>query len=331
MRVLLIQTAFLGDVVLATAVANSLKAAHPQAEVHLLVRRGNEGLLLHHPALHRVWVWDKSRHKLRHLWQLSVQLRALAWDVVVNLHRFATSGWLTWRVPAREKRGFAKNPFSWAYTHRYPHHIGRPGAPWQHETARNHALVADLCGTPTPLRPSLHPAPDDYAAAAPYRLPGRIVVAPASVWATKTWPPDKWAQLLQLLPPDAPVLLVGAPSDKDLCQQLAAHHPRATVLAGSLSLLQTAAVLDGARHLFANDSAPLHLASCMNTPTTAVYCSTVPEFGFGPLADQSTVVQYDAPLPCRPCGLHGKRRCPQGHFTCAQGIAPGRVAGTLCA
>ncbi len=71
---------------------------------------------------------------------------------------------------------------------------------------------------------------------------------------------------------------------------------------------------------YVNDSAPLHLCSAMNAPTTAIFCSTVPEFGFGPLADVSRVVQTPEQLDCKPCNLHGRKACPLGHFRCAWGI-----------
>ena len=54
----------------------------------------------------------------------------------------------------------------------------------------------------------------------------------------------------------------------------------------------------------------------MNAPTAAIFCSTIPEFGFGPLSDNSQIIQVSEKLDCRPCGLHGKKACPQGHFKC---------------
>jgi heptosyltransferase-2 len=69
---------------------------------------------------------------------------------------------------------------------------------------------------------------------------------------------------------------------------------------------------------FVNDSAPMHFSSAMNAPTTAFYCSTIPEFGFGPLSDRSRIVESNEDLACRPCGLHGKKSCPLGHFKCGE-------------
>ena len=68
---------------------------------------------------------------------------------------------------------------------------------------------------------------------------------------------------------------------------------------------------------FTNDSAPMHFASAVNAPVTAIYCSTLPSFGFGPLSDDAHTVETDEKLPCRPCGLHGKKECPQQHFKCS--------------
>jgi len=84
------------------------------------------------------------------------------------------------------------------------------------------------------------------------------------------------------------------------------------------SLLQSAALMKGAIMNYVNDSAPLHLASAMNAPVTAVFLSTVPQFGFTPLSDNSSVCETSLDLPCRPCGLHGKGACPEGHFKCAE-------------
>jgi lipopolysaccharide heptosyltransferase II len=341
-RILIIQTAFIGDVILALPVAQKLRAQYPAAQIEMLVRAGNEGLLAGHPAIDRVWVWHKrggALGKYRNLLGLIGQLRHGRYEAVVNLHRFAASGFVTWLLRAEEKIGFAKNPFGWAYTKRYPHTLGSLGdVTYQHEVERNLSLLTGLVSDTALERPRLYPSPADDAvvvAALGGHIPQKlVVVAPASVWYTKQWPEAQWLQLLQQLAPDTTIALVGAPGDTALCGRL--QHatqdtaPGRTVhnLAGKLSLLQTAALLGRAHHAFVNDSAPLHLASAMNTPTSAIFCSTLPEFGFGPLADNHMVHQVPG-LYCRPCGLHGLRACPEGHFRCAYEIDPAIVAAAV--
>jgi heptosyltransferase-2 len=76
---------------------------------------------------------------------------------------------------------------------------------------------------------------------------------------------------------------------------------------------------------YVNDSAPMHLCSAMNAPVTAVYCSTVPQFGFGPLSGNSNIVEVSEKLSCRPCGLHGFKKCPENHFKCALNITTSQL------
>jgi heptosyltransferase-2 len=79
--------------------------------------------------------------------------------------------------------------------------------------------------------------------------------------------------------------------------------------------------MQGAALNYVNDSAPLHLASAMDAPVCAVFCSTVSSFGFGPLSGRQWLIQTEQKLDCRPCGLHGKKACPLGHFDCGYGIS----------
>ena len=90
-----------------------------------------------------------------------------------------------------------------------------------------------------------------------------------------------------------------------------------------------AAAIGMAKAVVANDSAPLHVASAMNTPTIALFTSTVPRFGFGPLSEVNEVVEPGGELPCRPCGNHGRRHCPEGHFRCGWELSVRSVMDAL--
>jgi heptosyltransferase-2 len=142
------------------------------------------------------------------------------------------------------------------------------------------------------------------------------------VWFTKEFPEEKWVELIDQLNPERNIFLMGGPSDVELCQRIKQEsiHSNITILAGELNFLQSAALMKEARMNYVNDSGPLHLASAVNASVTAIFCSTIPEFGFGPLSDNSRVVQTREKLECRPCGLHGKKSCPEKHFKCAYTI-----------
>lgn len=313
-KILIIQTAFIGDVILATPLIEQLAAHHPMAQIDFLLRKGNQGLLQGHPLLHRVIIWDKQSNKNTHLLRILGQLRAERYDLVVNAQRYMSTGLLTAFSGAGITVGFEGNPLSRLFSHRVPHRIGDG----THEVERNLALLEPLLGfKPALQRPRLYPSEQDVTSMArprPY-----VTIAPNSVWFTKQWPWQKWTELIDALPQELDVILLGGPSDRPSCQQLAASCKRrdVQVMAGECSFLQSAALMQAARMNYVNDSAPLHMASAMNAPVCAVFLSTAPVLGFVPLSDRAYIFEHAEPLPCRPCGLHGHRSCPQGHFRCA--------------
>jgi heptosyltransferase-2 len=178
------------------------------------------------------------------------------------------------------------------------------------------------------LRPHLYPGPAERAAVDRVLDAGTgepiIALAPGSVWATKRWP--YFAELARALRDVARIVVIGSDADRALAAEIVgATKGQAVDATGRLSLLASADLIGRAALLVTNDSAPLHLASAMNTPTIAVFGPTVPEFGFGPLADSSTVVGRDD-LACRPCDRHGPQKCPLGHWRCMREISPEQVA-----
>ncbi len=319
---LIIQTAFTGDVILATALIEKLHQRFPDAAIDFLLRKGNETLLQGHPILRNVLVWDKKQNKIRNLLRIIGHVRSLKFDVVVNVHRFASSGVITIFSGARETIGFDKNPLSFLFDDKVKHTI-EGGV---HEIERNQKLIAHYSGS-VPSFPRLYPDGKDYTAVASYKKSvannNYVCIAPASVWFTKQFPREKWIELIDQ-PELSPfsIFLIGAPSDAGVCESIrqAAKHTHVVNLAGKLSFLESAALMKDAAMNYVNDSAPMHLASSMNAPVTAIYCSTIPAFGFGPLSDKKFIVETAGKLNCRPCGLHGFKACPEGHFKCARTI-----------
>lgn len=321
-QVLVIQTAFIGDAILATCLLEAIHRHDAQIQIDILVRKGNEALFANHPYVRKVMVWDKKSGKYRNLFRLLKSIRQTQYDAVLNCQRFAASGLLTAFSKAKYRIGFEKNPFAFLFSHRIKHRI-EVGV---HECTRNGDLLKPLQIEPFP-RPKLYPPeqlPIDTAK--PY-----ICISPASVWFTKQWPLEKWVEFCNLLPQQMQVYLLGGKADVSLCEALMhqSTHPHFTNLCGKLSLLESAALMRTAEMNYVNDSAPMHLASSVNAPVCAVYCSTIPAFGFGPLSDKAHCIETAEKLACRPCGLHGKKACPEGHFSCATSISAERLVTLL--
>jgi len=315
-NILIIQTAFIGDAILASSLVEKMRGYNPKAEISILVRGGNESIYQDHPFLKEVLVWEKRKNKISNLFSLLKKIRRNQYDCVINCHRFFSSGLLTGFSKARHTTGYKQNPLSFLFNHTAYHKIGDGS----HEIERYNELVEDFSGKSVFL-PKLYPSEKDIAVSRQYQKPSYVCMAPASVWNTKQLPIEKWVELCRKIPAATTIYLLGAPSDQKLCAEIKEQSQRTNIeiLAGKLSLLQSCRLMQFAEMNYVNDSAPLHLASSVNAPVTAFFCSTVPEFGFGPLSDNKAVIEVKN-LPCKPCGLHGYKACPLGHFKCGHQV-----------
>lgn len=318
-KILVIQTAFIGDAILATGLIESLALSAEPFLIDVLVRKGNENLFEANKRINQILIWDKKNGKYKSLINVSRQIRKNNYTIVINLQRFASSGFLVFRSGSKIKIGYKQNPFSFSFTHKLNHVIGDE----THEVKRN----LNLANTYFNLdfkKPKLYFTQEDIEAVNKVQMQQSFVtMSPASVWFTKQLPIKKWIELIGKLNNDLGIYLLGGSGDFELNENLKKNftsNKNIINLAGKLSLKQSALLMQSAKMNYVNDSAPMHLASSVNAPTTAFFCSTVPSFGFGPLADDARIIEVKESLKCRPCGLHGHKSCPLKHFNCGNNI-----------
>ncbi|HEY4216170.1 MAG TPA: lipopolysaccharide heptosyltransferase II [Gemmatimonadaceae bacterium] len=325
---LVVQTSFLGDMVLTTPLIARLAADGP---VDVLCTKAGRELLANNPSVRDIIVYDKrgTDRGMSGMRRMARTLKGKSYDAAYHAQGSVRSGALTFAAGIRDRVGFATSAGRLFYTTRIP----------PIENAHHAARLLSLA-TRTPLRdvaraeirPHLYPGIIERAqvdevlgqAAAGTQL---IALAPGSVWATKRWPyyPELARELSRL----GQVVIVGGDADHALALEIVgATKGQAIDATGRLSLLASADLIGRAALLVTNDSAPLHLASAMNTPTVAVFGPTVPEFGFGPLAVEARVAGIPA-LACRPCDKHGPQRCPLGHWRCMREITPDVVVALV--
>lgn len=318
--ILIIQTAFIGDTILASQFARAVKERYPDYKIHFFLRKGNESVIEGLSTIEKTWVWDKKGGKTKNLIRLILELRKINFEMVFNLHRHFNSGLVSMMMKSPMKAGFSQNPLSFFYTRKIKHQIPDPRG-W-HEVQRNLELIPNyhIVDNSKNYRPELPLLQKNFDKVSPYTEGNYFVVAPASVWYTKAWSESKYRLLTEELSKSGKVYFIGAPSDKELCDRIRKDFPNTENLCGGLSLLDSAALMQKARRVFVNDSAPLHLASCVNAKTTAIFCSTIPAFGYTPLSEDSVVIDVGQELACRPCGLHGHNICPQSHFNCSEKV-----------
>ncbi|MCF8257408.1 MAG: glycosyltransferase family 9 protein, partial [Flavobacteriales bacterium] len=201
-RVLVIQTAFLGDAILGSALLERIHADHPKCRIDYLVRKGNEGLFKGHPFLNDVLVLDKQR-KLPELSRLLGIIRSKDYDAVLNAQRFAFSGILTAFSRARITVGYDRNPMSFLFDRKVAHRLSHV-----HEIDRLTDLYRVFSPSGQSL-PRLYPTTEDEYVVSSYIKRPFITVAPASVWFTKQWPEARWAGFIGLTSPSLEVIITG--------------------------------------------------------------------------------------------------------------------------
>jgi len=221
----------------------------------------------------------------------------------------------------RQRVGFDTSPGRLLYTRRVRFRRERHHA----ERVLRLALGDTAEIAPAALRPHVYPvasdrdAVDQLLAPIPNDARPLVALAPGSVWATKRWP--YYAELAKALRPRARAVIIGSTEDIPLAREIVqATGGDAIDASGRLTLLGSAELIGRCQILVTNDSAPLHLASAMNTATVAIFGPTVPAFGFGPLAEAAAIAEHPT-LECRPCHPHGPMVCPLGHWRCMRDLA----------
>lgn len=320
MTSLVVQTAFLGDVVLTTPLLAALAAR--DGPVDVVTTPAAAPLVETLAAVRRVIPFDKRGRDrgLSGLFALARELRAARYDAAYLPHRSLRTAALAWLAGIPKRVGFREG---WPLL--YTEVRARP--PAAHEIDRLLAL-ADVA--PGRDRPALaitaadRAAVDRFLAAHGIHEPF-VALAPGAIWGTKRWP--YYAALAARLAARVAIVVVGGPEDAALATEVTTavgqHGGHAASACGALSLRQAAEVIRRAALLVTNDSAPLHLAQAVATPTIAIFGSTVPAFGFGPRGARDQIVELA--LECRPCSAHGPPTCPLGHHRCMRALDVPRV------
>jgi heptosyltransferase II len=325
MKALVVQTSFVGDVVLTTPLLTRLAE---YGEVDVLTTPAGAAVLQNHPAVREAIPYDKNGRDrgIGGMLRLARALHSRRYDAAYFAQgsiRSSTLGMLA-EIPVRI--GFGTSTGRMFYTHRVAYR------PHVHHAAR----LCDLTNDPTVERgglprPMVYPsAADEAAVDALLTNVGHrplVALAPGSRWGTKRWP--YFAELAAALPDTVALAIVGDTREAEAATKIE-KAARGIVVngVGHLSILGSAALIKRARALVTNDSAPQHLATAVNTPTIAIFGPTVPDFGFGPLAERSQTIELTG-LSCRPCDRHGPERCPLGHWRCMRELTVDDVTAVI--
>lgn len=334
MATLVVQTSFLGDVVLTTPLIAELAK---RSQVDVVTTLPGAQVLSNNPAIRNTLVYEKRGgdkgvpgfirmvNRVRSEGR-TAELPNRKYDAAYMAQGSLRSAMLALAAGVKERIGFDTSAGRAFYTQRV-----RYRAELHHAERLWRLSMSDCADPPLPeqVRPCLYPGEgerravdrllSDHSLSDPF-----IALAPGSAWGTKRWP--FFPELATLLHDRFALVVVGGNGDFTTGETIVSQLPpgRGLNAAGKLSFLGSAEMIARATALVANDSAAQHLASAMRTTTITVYGPTVPDFGFGPLAPGSGTAGVTG-LACRPCHKHGPARCPLGHWRCMRELSSHQV------
>jgi heptosyltransferase-2 len=357
-QILIIQTAFFGDLLLCIPLIRRIRTLHPNAKIHLLVRKGLGDVLRPTGLVNQF----HELHKQGFQTEVPKTLREIQFDLVFCPHQSVRSAWLVTKLKLKkpptvhenERNIEPKQTFGFKAWWNGPVFDERVARPLQIPDAlRQLSLLSPLDPEVAQL---VEKAIADFApgtslfqnwgeedshwqipdvASMSVKIQGPpvgkedpIALAPGSVWATKRWPWERYAQLAsKLIEAGHRVVLIGGREESAVGIEIQNLVPGVENWIGKTSLVELWDRLASCRALVCNDSGPMHMASALGVPTVSIFGPTTLDLGYRPWQNSVRVVQLE--LGCRPCGAHGSKTCPIGTHACMLGIPVVKVYDSL--
>ncbi len=313
---MVVQTAFLGDAILATPLLTAIKRKFPRSKLALVCRKGVGEFFLKTGLADEIF--EINKNDPASMAQTFSAGRAFKPDLILSPHQSFRTALFVWSCRAPYSIGFKNFWNFWAFKKTISRDMKL------HDALRQLSLMQSLeslgetvsLQDPEILFPHISPSKLIQGTDSKFtEIKGAVALAPGSQWATKRWALSGFIGCArEYLKHGEKVVLVGSPDEILIANEIIKEIPEAISLVGKTSVTELAQVLSQCRLLITNDSGAMHVATVMGTPVVSVFGPTVPSQGYSPWSLQSSIVQTD--LDCRPCGAHGHERCPLGHHNC---------------
>ena len=342
MKILVIQTGFIGDNILSTPVYTELVENFKKAKIDLLTTKLSSQLFQSDPRFNQVLVYDKRGNDsgLSGFLRILKLIKNNNYSKIISLHKSIRTSLLSFfskvgfSKTSRTSKTYGYKESALSFLYSKTSSRGKE----EHEVLRilnilkSLNIKSDIKTKKLPLKlffsdsesNKINNILDRSFSSKNLKSKKPLVgIAPGSVWATKRWTVDGFKQLVSLLESsNLNVVLIGGPKDIEKCNEIKTE--KSISLAGELSLSESTCLVSKLDCIVTNDSSPLHIAASVNTPTVAIFCATVPEFGYTPWMVKNRIVEVKN-LECRPCGRHGGKICPTGTNFCQNKISSKEV------
>lgn len=322
-KILLVQTAFIGDVILITPLITAIKELYPKSVLDVMVIPQTASVLENNPNINKIILFDKRKNKITSFIKTLIRLRKEKYQMVFTPHSSMTTALLIYYAGIPTRVGFDRWKAKKYLTHKVPH------LEKKHKTKKNLELLKPFTDKLFSIQTELYPSKEMNENAEKllnnFIQNGNkiIAIAPGSVWFTKRWPIEHYIELSNLLlKENFNIVLIGSKDEKEICNQIS-DHKNLINLVGKLSLLESAAIIEKCDLMVCNDSGALHIANAVKTDILAFFGPTVQSIGYYPFRDSDYVFELE--MECRPCGSHGGASCPLKHHECMKLISPDLV------
>lgn len=313
-KVLVIQTAFIGDIILVTPLIAAVKKTFPNSLVDVMVIPQVANILVNNPNISSVILFDKRKNKIKAFLETCKVLKNNKYDLVLSPHSSITTALLMYLSNIPIRIGFARWAAQWFLTHKLTHLKNRL------KIKKNLHLLSPFTNEEFSIQTQLFPSKEMFENADKllYEVKQNskkiIVIAPGSNWFTKRWPQSYYKDLVNKLNrKNYAIVFIGSKEEAKICEEIKPENNFIN-LAGKLSLLESAAVISKCDLIICNDSGAMHLANAVKTDVFVFFGPTVKRIGYFPIRKNDFV--FEVNLDCRPCSSHGTNQCPLEHHDC---------------
>lgn len=326
---IIIQTAFLGDIALSLYLVQAIKDTHPNSIISFITTKEGAEIAKLAKCIDKVVVFDKrGEHRTNKALKLfAKQFNSKKDTCIISLHKSFRTSKLVSKIKAKVKIGFNVASFSWlVYNYTQYYHIAL------NEYQRNLSLlrVFGLNLVDKEIKVQIEFSENSIAKINNLLFEKGfknkfIVLAPGSVWATKRWLPEYFAELINKLNAvEINCIIIGGKSDLEINNEVfekIEDKTKTMNITGMTSIEESIYLISKSQFVITNDSAPTHFSELVNVPTITIYGPTSPIFGFAPKMSNSMTIENNE-LTCRPCQIHGSNRCPLNTLECMKSLTP---------
>ncbi len=329
-KILVIQTAFIGDAILTLPMLQKLREVYPESELDVISNPMASEIFSSSPVINNVIVLDKrGEHKsIFSLVRFARKLKEKNYTKLYSPHRSFRTSLIVLFSGIKDTYGFDNSSLRHVYKNiiKYDFNV--------HEVKRNLDLICFNLNNDWKILPDIITDSGQQKKVNDFLIQNSInnaiAIAPGSVWNTKKYPPEYFEKIIDyLVTKFYKIILIGSAKDEIICKSLSSRFEENVIsVAGKFSIIESIQMLKNVKLLISNDSAPTHMGVCANIPVLTLFCSTSPAFGFYPYNEKGGYLSFDD-LSCKPCGVHGYDECPIGTFRCGNELYPQAVISKI--